>query len=90
MEVRSGVLKGSVLGPLLFTIFIDDIDEHILCEISKFAGDTKIASRVNTLNDVRSLQRNLYKLIAWANKWEMKFSVNTYMKKKFEVSVPDE
>ena len=39
-EVRSGVLQGSVLGQLLFTIFIEDINEEILCEISKFAGDT--------------------------------------------------
>ena len=43
--------------------------------MSKFADDTKIASRVNTLNDVRSLQRTLDKLIALANRWEMKFSV---------------
>ena len=42
-EVRGDVLQGSVLGPLIFTIFIDDIDEEILYEMSKFIGDTKIA-----------------------------------------------
>ena len=58
-EVRSGVPQRSVLGPLRFKIFIDDIDEEVLCEISKFADDNKIASRVNTLNNMRSMQRTL-------------------------------
>ena len=70
-EVRSGVQQGPVLGPLLFKIFIDDIDE-----ISKFADDTKIASRVNTVNDIRSMQRTLDKLVAWSNRREMNFNVN--------------
>ena len=63
-DVRSGVPQGSVLRPLLFTIFIDDIVEEVLCEISKFADDTKRASRVNTLNDIKSIQRILNKLVA--------------------------
>ena len=75
-EVRSGVPQGSVLGPLLFTIFIDDIDEGVLFKISKFADDTKIASHVNTLNDIRSVQRTFDKLIAWVNIWDMDFNVN--------------
>ena len=54
-EVRSSVPQGSVLGLLPFTIFTDDIDEELLCELSKFADDTKIACRVNTLNDIRSM-----------------------------------
>ena len=76
MEVRSRVSQGSALGPLLFNIFIDDIDEQVLREISKFAGDTKITSRVNTLNDIRSMQRTLEKLVTSSNNWEMEFSIN--------------
>ena len=67
-EVRIGVTQGPVLGPLLFTIFIDDIEEEVLCEFSKFADDTIIANQVNTLNDIISLQRTLDKLVAWANR----------------------
>ena len=68
---RSVVPQGSVLGPLLLTISINDIDKKVLCEIFKFADDTIIASRVNTLNGIRSMQRTLDKLVAWANTWEM-------------------
>ena len=39
---------------------------------------TKIARQVNTFNDMRSMQRTLDKLVAWANWWDMEFSVNNY------------
>ena len=45
-HARSSVPQGSVLGPLLFTIFIDDIDEEALCELYKFPDDTYIGGRV--------------------------------------------
>ena len=67
-DVRNGVQQRSVLGPLLFTIFIGDINEEVLCEISKSADDTKIASWINNLNDIRSVQRTLDKLVAWVNR----------------------
>ena len=37
---------------------------------------TQIASQVNTLNDVRSMQRTLDRLVAWENRWDMNFNVN--------------
>ena len=45
-------VQWSALGPLLFTIFINDIDEGVLCEISKISDDTKRAGQINTINDL--------------------------------------
>ena len=61
-RVESGVPQGSVLGPVLFIIFIDDIEENVVSKILKFADDTKLIARVGTLQEVERLREDLRKL----------------------------
>ena len=72
-EVLSGVPQGSVLGPLLFIIFINDIDTGITSTLSKFADDCKIKRKVKSDEDANAVQVDLNNLVMWSHKWQMKF-----------------
>ena len=75
-KVLSGIPQGSVLGPLLFLIFVDDLDEGLMSEILKFADDTKVFGRVNSYEDRMKLQNDLKRLVEWTEKWQMTFNVS--------------
>ena len=75
-RVESGVPQGSVLGPVLFITFIDDLDEGLVSRILKFADDTKFISRVGSEEEVDRLREDLRILFKWSEDWQMAFSVD--------------
>jgi hypothetical protein len=73
-DVLSGVPQGSVLGPLLFLIYINDLGEDVKSALSIFADDTKLFAGVGDSQKSQELQDSIDKLHAWASKWLMKFN----------------
>ena len=76
-RVMSGVPQGSVLGPTLFLVFINDIDCVVDCvaaKLSKFADDSKLFRCVNSDVDKEALQRDINALLQWSEDWQMAFN----------------
>ena len=75
-RVKCGVPQGSVLGPLLFTLYINNLHDNITCGIKLFTDDTKIYSAIKDNSDTLFLQKNLLMVNEWSHKWLLKFNMD--------------
>ena len=73
-KVLSGVPQGTVLGPLLFLCFINDLPEHVKSQIRLFADDCLLYRRIKKALDLQLLQEDLEALEKWAETWGMRFN----------------
>ena len=73
-----GVPQGSVLGPQLFTISVNNLEERIEGIVTKFADDTKICKGTGGIEEAGGLQKDLDRLGEWAKKWQMEYNVEKY------------
>lgn len=71
--VTSGVPQGSVIGPILFLVYINDLPEGLQSQVRLFADDTIIYMTVASDIDAETLQRDLQLLEEWEDKWQMSF-----------------
>ena len=71
-SVLIGIQQGSVLGPLLFLIYINNLDDNITSNLLKFADDTKVFRKVNNDGDKQRLQNDLDKLVNRSEKLQMR------------------
>ena len=77
LPVLSGVPQGSILGPILFLIFVNDIPNTIEnSQLYMFADDTKCHRSVSSTSDCYSLQNDLQQLSKWSQDWSMFFNDN--------------
>ena len=73
--VSSGVPQGSVLGPLLFVIYINDLDLGLYSKVPKFADNTKLGINAANPESVRALQGDLAAIGEWSTVWQMPFNL---------------
>ena len=73
-NVKSGIPQGSVLGPLLFVAYINDMPKCITSLCNIFADDAKVYRKIQNINDTTSLQHDLNNMFDWSQKWQLPFN----------------
>ena len=73
-DVTSGIPQGSVLGPTLCLIYINDLPDVVHSFVKLFADDAKLYAVVNTANDASIVQQDLTRVDKWSDVWQIKFN----------------
>jgi len=78
-EVLSGIPQGSVLGPILFSLYINDLPAEIQNPVLLFADDTKIFCKISQndgLENIARIQQDIDRLFLWSEKWQLFFNIS--------------
>ena len=85
LPVLSGVPQGSILGPLLFIIYINNMTSYInQIQLLKFADDTKCFKHICTLTDSEVLQENVIALLTWSKDTDLNFNLKKFVHLSFK------
>ena len=73
-DVTSGIPQGSVVGPTLFLIYINDLPDVVHNFVKLFADDAKLYAVVNTVDDAKTVQDDLSRIDNWSDIWQIRFN----------------
>ena len=73
--VISGIPQGSILGPILFIIFVNDFSDVVGCTCKLFADDCKLYNEISSRAEQQQLQEDIDRLCQWSKDWLLKFNI---------------